>query len=139
MMNAVFLDTSFVIALLNRTDPHHGKANSLVTKLSSPHRPRLTTAAILVELGDGFARKGRWKLIAPFLSAAVNDSSLEIIPVDTPLVTRASEYRNARLDKDWELTDCISFLVMMERGIQEALTADRHFQQAGFRALLLES
>ena len=41
-------------------------------------------------------------------------------------------------DKSWTLVDCISFVVMQERGITEALTADRHFVQAGFRALLLE-
>jgi hypothetical protein len=42
-----------------------------------------------------------------------------------------------RPDKDWSLTDCISFVVMQERGITDALTGDRHFEQAGFRALLL--
>ena len=42
----------------------------------------------------------------------------------------------ARPDKDWSLTDCISFVVMRERGITEALTGDRHFEQAGFVALL---
>jgi predicted nucleic acid-binding protein len=44
-------------------------------------------------------------------------------------------YRN-RSDKDWSLTDCISFVVMTREGITEALTADRDFEQAGFKALL---
>ena len=42
----------------------------------------------------------------------------------------------ARKDKDWSLTDCISFVVMHERGLPDALTTDKHFEQAGFRALL---
>lgn len=42
----------------------------------------------------------------------------------------------ARLDKGWSLTDCISFVVMQQHGIREALTGDRHFAQAGFVALL---
>ncbi len=41
-----------------------------------------------------------------------------------------------RLDKDWSLTDCISFAVMQERSLTEALTSDHHFEQAGFTALL---
>jgi predicted nucleic acid-binding protein len=41
-----------------------------------------------------------------------------------------------RNDKNWGIVDCISFIVMEERRITEALTTDIHFQQAGFRALL---
>jgi len=41
-----------------------------------------------------------------------------------------------RKDKEWGLVDCLSFIVMQNRGITDALTADTHFQQAGFRALL---
>jgi predicted nucleic acid-binding protein len=43
----------------------------------------------------------------------------------------------ARPDKAWSLTDCISFAVMRERGLSEALTGDHHFEQAGFRALFV--
>ena len=41
-----------------------------------------------------------------------------------------------RADKEWPLTDCISFVVMPDQGLSEALTADHHFEQAGFKALL---
>jgi len=98
----------------------------------------VTTTGILLELGDGFAGKGRWQLIAPFLATTVVDPSVEVVPVDVPLAVRCWDLRNARADKDWGLTDCVSFVVMTERGLDEALAADQHFPQAGFRALLLE-
>jgi uncharacterized protein len=138
-MNAAFIDTSFVIALLNRSDPHHEKAKGLAANIEKSRRLRLTTTAVLLELGDGFARKGKWDLIAPFLSAAAKDPLLDVVSVDLALLKEAVALRNARVDKDWGLTDCASFIVMGDRKVDEALTADRHFQQAGFRALLLEA
>ncbi len=137
-MKPAFLDTSCVIALLNTSDLHHDKARLLCEDLKRTRRPLLTTAAVLVELGDGFARKGRWSLITSFLAAAEVDPLLEILPVDAALIGRARALRDSRPDKDWGLTDCVSFTVMTDRGIDESLTADRHFQQASFRALLLE-
>jgi predicted nucleic acid-binding protein len=55
------------------------------------------------------------------------------------LIVRGFDLFRSRPDKSWGLTDCISFVIMNEAGITDALTADVHFQQAGFRALLLES
>ena len=52
------------------------------------------------------------------------------------LYQRAFALYCQRMDKEWGLTDCISFVVMRERGLTEALSADKHFEQAGFRALL---
>ena len=51
-------------------------------------------------------------------------------------VQEAIELYNNRPDKSWSLTDCTSFILMRSRGITQALTADRHFEQAGFTALL---
>jgi predicted nucleic acid-binding protein len=50
----------------------------------------------------------------------------------------ALELYRGRSDKDWGMTDCASFVVMAENGISDALTADQHFKQAGFRPLMLE-
>jgi uncharacterized protein len=58
--------------------------------------------------------------------------------VDTPLLNRALQLYSERPDKTWGLTDCISFIVMWDRGLTDAVTADMHFVQAGFRALLRE-
>jgi len=60
----------------------------------------------------------------------------EIFHVDAALQQKGVERFAARPDKDWSLTDCISFVLMEERGIRESATTDRHFEQAGFVALL---
>ena len=137
-MTPVFLDTSGAIALLHRADPHHAKAQTLAETFVSQRRARVTTTAVLAELGDGFAPKKRWDVLNAFLEALAKDPLVTVLAVDHGLVERARDLRNARADKDWGLTDCLSFVVMTDQGLEEALTADHHFQQAGFRALLLE-
>jgi predicted nucleic acid-binding protein len=61
-----------------------------------------------------------------------------IVPLSEDLYARAFRLYRERADKEWGLTDCVSFVVMQDRKISEALTTDEHFQQAGFCALLLE-
>jgi uncharacterized protein len=58
--------------------------------------------------------------------------------VDAPLFERALAPYGERMDKEWSLTDCISFVVMRERDLTQALTTDRHFAQAGFANLLMD-
>lgn len=137
-MTPVFFDTGFVIALLNRQDKHHQAAVCWQRELVRAQRRRVTTTAVLLELGDGFAQKGRWATIAPFLVGVLRDPGVEVVPVDDGLIDRAVALRATRPDKSWGLTDCASFVVMQSRLMTEALASDHHFQQAGFRALLLE-
>jgi len=72
------------------------------------------------------------------LDALEADPTVDIVPLLEPLYARGMQLYRARPDKEWGLTDCVSFLVMQDRGLTEALTTDEHFQQAGFRALLRE-
>jgi uncharacterized protein len=64
------------------------------------------------------------------------DRRVEIAPATSEAFAEGIKLYADRPDKDWSLTDCISFIVMKERGIIEALTGDHHFEQAGFRAAL---
>jgi hypothetical protein len=73
------------------------------------------------------------------LQAIETDSSVEIVPLSEELYANAFSLFCARPDKEWGLVDCISFVVMQERGIIDALTTDEHFRQMGFRPLLRES
>jgi predicted nucleic acid-binding protein len=67
-----------------------------------------------------------------------DSAEVEVIRLDERLFDRAFELYKSHTDKTWGLVDCISFVIMRERGITDALTYDRHFIQAGFRALMLD-
>ena len=71
------------------------------------------------------------------ISSLELDPNVEIISLSEDLYKRAFQLYKDRLDKEWGLTDCISFIIMQDRGLVKVLTADEHFQQAGFQALLL--
>jgi predicted nucleic acid-binding protein len=64
------------------------------------------------------------------------DAGSEIVEPTGDLFDAGIALYNARPDKEWSLTDCISFIVMDEQRLTEALTGDHHFEQAGFVPLL---
>jgi hypothetical protein len=99
----------------------------------------VTTQAVLLEIGNALSRQRYRRAAVVLLNALETDSKVEIVSLSEQLYTQAFQLYCQRLDKEWGLVDCISFIVMQERGITEALTADEHFQQAGFRVLLRES
>lgn len=135
----VFLDTSFVIALENKDDPCHARAKALDDELLRQGANLLCHWGILLEIADGYARLARrakgWQLLGKLTS----ESGYELLPITEPLLQEGLDLYHARIDKEWGLTDCISFVLMKQRGITEALSAEIHFRQAGFTAMLLES
>ena len=135
-MPDVFMDTGHVIGFLRDDDEHHLAALYWSLRVRRERWRRITTTAVVAEVGDAFSKD--WHVVRVYLQTIFTDPLLEIVAVDADLLGRAVDLRDGRLDKDWGLTDCISFVVMQERGLSTALAADRHFQQAGFRALLRE-
>lgn len=136
--NEFFLDTSYAIALASPKDAYHARAEALADQLEQNRTRLVTTRAVLLEIGGALARQRYRSASVTLLDSMERDSSIEIIPLSESLYARALQLYRDRLDKEWGLTDCISFLVMQDRGLTEALTTDDHFRQAGFRALLLE-
>lgn len=132
-MSAVFADTWFFLALLNRADPGHARAAQLSR---DDHRHRVTTDWVLVEVGDALARTGNRDVFTGFYDWIRNHSGTTIVPATRALLENGVLFYRYRRDKDWPLTDCLSFVVMEDEGLTEALTGDRHFEQAGFNALL---
>lgn len=135
-MSEVFLDTAYAIALVVEADQHHAAAVRLSLKIEAEKRRLLTTRAILLEIGNSLARIGHRSSAIEILDALESDSMVEIVSLTEDLYRRGYDLFQTRRDKEWGITDCISFVVMQERGVTEALTTDAHFQQAGFVAML---
>ena len=129
----VFADTSFFQAWSTRSDQWHTSATQLAGRLDAAI---VTTDYILLELGALMSRGRARSMFVDFVANARTDVNVEIIPASSELLNSGFALFAARPDKEWSLTDCISFVVMRRRGIQEALTSDHHFEQAGFRVLL---
>jgi predicted nucleic acid-binding protein len=132
-LTELFLDSSYVIALVNKRDQHHAQALKMARRLGSP--PLVTTDAILLEVGNGLARGFKAEAIA-VIEEFLSSDEVRIVSVDTVLFQQGFNLYKSHQDKVWGLVDCISFIVMREHGITDALTSDTHFEQAGFNVLL---
>ena len=131
----LFLDTVYIQALLNRHDDYHNRAKAIHHKVRNAAEVWVTEA-ILIEVGNALSAANRSEAVQ-FIQLCYQIPNMKVVSVDTSLLNRGLELYHSRPDKDWGLTDCISFVVMREQNLIDALTADRHFVQAGFRALLL--
>ena len=132
MPSRIFVDTVFVIALINQRDQYHQQASELADRFAG--YPLLTTDAVLLEIGNALARGYKQEAIEVIEQFWASDE-VEIKRLTPYLFEQAFELYKQYRDKDWSLVDCISFVAMREAGISQALTFDRHFVQAGFEVL----
>jgi len=133
-MKTVFADTFYFFALGNERDAAHEKAKQFASTFRGL---LLTTGWVLTELGDGWCRPTQWRQeFAPLVRDLRSSPNVTILPFSDELFENGVELFENRPDKEWSLTDCISFVVMEREKLTEALTGDHHFEQAGFVALL---
>ena len=132
-MKIVFADTSFFIAFSNRKDGDHHAAQDFVKTFRGRF---VTTEWILVELGNFWSASPRRTSLANIVHRVRQNPFFRIISAVHHSFDAGLELYAERADKQWSLTDCISFVIMQDLGITEALTADHHFEQAGFTILL---
>lgn len=133
MVNKIFVDTLFVVALINQRDQYHQLASELADSLET--HPLITTDAVLLEIGNALARNYKdeaVEIIEHFLAS----DEVEIVRLTPELFAEAFALYKTHQDKTWGLVDCISFVVMKQAGVTQALTFDQHFVQAGFQALM---
>lgn len=132
----LFLDAAYAIALSAPTDQYHAQAVALAEELELRRIRMVTTRAVVLEIGNALAKLRYRQEAVRLLSSIEQDLNVEIVPVSEDLYARAWQLYREREDKEWGLTDCLSFVLMRERGVPAALTPDEHFRQAGFRVLL---
>lgn len=132
-MTLAFADTFYFLAILNTKDAAHQKAVEFST---SHETPLLTTAWVLTELADALADLPHRHAFRKVVDGLRTDPDTIIVPPSQHLFEQGVDRYNARHNKEWSLTDCISFVVMEQHDVKEALTGDHHFEQAGFRAML---
>jgi uncharacterized protein len=132
----LLLDTAYIEAILNRHDQHHRLALRFVKRVENAAEV-FVTEAVLLEVANALSAIDRAKADG-FIRRAYRTPNTKVIGLDHILLTRGLDLYRDRPDKTWSLTDCISFVVMQDNNLTDALTTDQHFRQAGFRALLLD-
>jgi len=135
-LDKIFVDTAAWIALLNTSDALHQPAKQVMNQLQQQKAFLVTTEFVLLEVADALSAPAiRTKTVA-FINGLRQLNILQIIPDSQALFAAGWQLYSQRPDKEWGLTDCTSFVVMMQEQIALAFTSDHHFQQAGFVKLL---
>ncbi|HJQ38842.1 MAG TPA: PIN domain-containing protein [Thermoanaerobaculia bacterium] len=125
-----FADTWFLLAVLDRRDAHHARARRLRVTLGEA--TIITHDFVLSEVLAHFADDGAFSRARTVDAVRRALHTWHVIPADRPLFLAALDRYASRPDKEYSLVDCMSMIVMEERGIRHVLTNDHHFSQAGF-------
>lgn len=129
----MLLDTSGLLCLHYKTEPLHTQASIEYKKAII----RLTHSYIIAEyVALANARRFPRSSVLAFIVDLLDNLDIETVWVDEQLHRNAVELLTVRQDKTYSLCDSVSFVLMNQRGITEALTTDRHFEQEGFTRLL---
>ena len=134
-MTRRFVDTYYYVALLNPRDEHHRRVVEFHAELTGR---TVTTDAVFLEVGNTLASTALRNKAAELIQAERNSADVTVVPLGKQLLDAALDFYSSHSDKRWSLTDCLSFVVMKERNITDALTGDHHFAQAGFHALFAD-
>ena len=132
-MKTYFGDTSYFLALINQADDMYTLATELTQSLDGAI---VTTRFVLVEVGDALSQPKHRSSFMNFAGGLEDDVAVTIISGERLLFEEGLALFKRRPDKEWSLTDCISFAAMRRLDMHEALSSDHHFEQAGFVALL---
>lgn len=133
MKRGTFIDTVYLLGRLNPRDRWHDRAVEISQTVRAPF---VTSSAVLIEVADALAHRSRRRWADEAIADLRADPDVSCIGVDERIVSSALDLYRQTADKDWSLTGCTSFVIMRRERLTDALTADLHFVQAGFRALM---
>jgi uncharacterized protein len=137
-MNSLFIDTSGWASLFVIRETHHSQSRQLFTQATQQNHTIITSNYIiseLVALLHSPLRQPRSRVFE-IVNAIRSAAYIQTIHIDIAIDQTAWELCQQRPDKPWSLVDCSSFIIMQQLNIQQALTTDHHFEQAGFTRLL---
>jgi predicted nucleic acid-binding protein len=129
----IFLDTGYLVALLDNRDELHERAAAWSLAL---REPTLVTEYVLIEVVNMLSSPDDRPRAHQLIGHLRNTPGHQIVPAGPALFEAGLKLHRDRSDKHWSLTDCISFQVMTTNQVTRALAFDHHFEQAGFEALL---
>lgn len=136
-MNEVFVDTAGWASFFREQEPHHTKALEFMTQWQHQNWRIITTNYVLSELVALFTRfRVPRSEVLSYIQTIRASTWVEVVHINEQLDQQALQLLENRLDKQWSLVDAASFVVMEQRDLTQALTTDRHFEQAGFVRLL---
>ena len=135
-MRKVFVDTVAWIALLNSSDGLHTPAQQAMNDLCQQNVQLVTTEFVLREAADALSAPAVRVHTVAFINGLRQGTIRHIIPANPSVLADGWTLYSQRPDKDWSLTDCISFVMTTQEHMTRAFTSDHHFEQAGFIQLL---
>lgn len=136
MKNTIFVDTVAWLALVNKSEDLHDAARTVRDRLVQKKAKLITTDFVVVEIANSLARLPLRGVARKLIDFIRTSATVELVTITPELSEKAYQLYCSRDDKEWGLTDCTSFVVMENMKINQAFTADRHFEQAGFSILL---
>lgn len=135
-MPEIFVDTVAWIALVNTRDALYAKAKEVFVNLRRRNYQFITTEFVLLEFANALSAPDFRGKASIFIEGLRKSPDIKIVAASTELFSLGFELYRNRLDKEWSLVDCTSFMLMEEKQIRESFTEDHHFEQAGFVKLL---
>lgn len=129
MSESIFVDTGYILALVNENDQHHTEALALAERFDG--QSVVVTDAVLLEIGNALSRMDRDAAVE-IIQDLRDSQEATVVNLSPDLFESALDLYRRHTDKQWGLVDCVSFVVMRRLGLTTALAFDQHFVQAGF-------